>query len=256
MENREFYIDKDGFKIHAKLDFPKVQKAKMPMVIICHGLTGHMEERHIIKVAETVTESGYVSLRVEMYGHGKTDGQFCNHNIAQWVIDLAYVIDYARSLEFVSDIYLAGHSQGGLSAMLTAGLKGDQLKGILPLSPATCIIDLCKNGSFFGTEFDVENLPDKLYFWSDKYVTSNYVRIGRSLQVEEAIRAYHGPVLLVHGTGDETVPVSYAIEADKIYENSTLVLIPEDTHCYDYHLDMVAEAIGKWLKDQYEENKY
>lgn len=252
MENREFYIDKDGFKLHAKMDFPKEQKDKMPVLILVHGLTGHMEERHIIKVAETAVSCGYVCLRVEMYGHGKSDGEFCNHNVAEWVIELAYVIDYVRGLDFTSDIYLAGHSQGGLTVMLTAALKADQIKGLMPLSPATVIVDLCRNGEFFGTKFDVDHLPDKLHFWEDKYVTSNYVRIGRTIRVDEAIAGYHGPVLLVHGTADEAVPVSYAIDADNKYENSQLVLIPDDTHCYDVHLDLVEEAIRKWMTEQYQ----
>lgn len=256
MENREFYIDKDGFKIHAKLDFPESQKEKMPLVILVHGLTGHMEERHIIKMAETATGVGYVCLRVEMYGHGKTDGKFCNHNIAQWVLDLAYVIDYARGLDFVSDIYLAGHSQGGLTVMLTAALKANQIKGIMPLAAATVIIDICKIGNLFGKQFDPDNLPDEIHAWDDKYVTGNYARVARTLPIEDAIAGYHGPVLLVHGTGDMAVPVSYSIEADKKYENSTLVLIPDDTHCYDLHLDLAAEAVEKWLKEQYQMNSY
>ncbi|MBQ0000783.1 MAG: alpha/beta fold hydrolase [Clostridiales bacterium] len=257
MENREFYIDKDGFKIHAKLDFPEVQKEKMPLLILVHGLTGHMEEVHILKVAEIAVKSGYACLRVEMYGHGMSDGNFCNHNIAQWVLDMAYVIDYAEKLDFVSDIYLSGHSQGGLTSMLTAGLKGDKIKGLMPLSPAVCLIDCCKTGIWLdGSSFDVVNIPEELHFWEDKYVTGNYVRVARSLRIEDAIAAYHGPVFLVHGTGDETVPVSDSINADKLYENSVLALIPEDTDCYDYHLDQVAEVIEKWLGEQYTANKY
>ena len=250
MENREFYIDKDGFQIHAKLDFPVIQKEKMPLVILVHGLTGHMEERHIIQMAKTATEAGYVCLRVEMYGHGKTDGKFCNHNVAQWVLDLAYVIDYARSLPFVSDIYLSGHSQGGLTVMLTAALKGDQIKGIMPLSPAIIIVDMCRKGFFFDKQFDPEHLPEEIHAWPDKYVTANYARIGRTLPIEEAIAGYHGPVLLVHGTDDESVPVEYSIEADKKYDHSKLVLIQDDTHCFDRHLDQAAEAVKQWLEEQ------
>lgn len=213
MENKEFYIDKDGFKIHAKLDFPTTQKDKMPLLILIHGLTGHMEEHHIAGLAEKVVSCGYACLRIDMYGHGKTDGKFCNHNIVQWVLDLAYVIDYAKKWEFVSDIYLSGHSQGGLTAMLAAGLKADQIKGLIPLSLGLVVVDLCKRGVFFGAKFDVEHLLDEIYASEDRYITSNYIRIARTLPIDEAIQNYHGPVLLVHGTGDELVPVSYSKDA-------------------------------------------
>ena len=69
MENREFYIDHDGIALHAKLDFPK-DAEKCPLVVVAHGFTGHMEERHITAVASALNEIGFASLRVELYGHG------------------------------------------------------------------------------------------------------------------------------------------------------------------------------------------
>ena len=65
--------------------------------------------------------------------------------------------------------------------------------------------------------------------------------------MEEAIRRYTGPVLLVHGDQDEAVPVRYSVEAAAAYRNARLVVIPGDTHCYDRHLDRVLEAIREWL---------
>ena len=29
-----------------------------------------------------------------------------------------------------------------------------------------------------------------------------------------------------------------------------LVLIPGDTHCYDYHLDLVLDAVREWMQDR------
>ncbi len=141
MDEKEFYIDKDGFRIHAKLAIPgdrTVEKMMQPgaeraLVIVVHGLTGHMEERHIAAVARAVLQTGAAALRVELYGHGKTDGDFLNHNLLEWVGELLYIIDYARSLPFAGSLYLTGHSQGGLAVMLAAALKEDQLKAIIPL---------------------------------------------------------------------------------------------------------------------------
>ena len=44
---KEFYIDSDGIKLHAKLDRPD-ESVKGPLCILIHGFTGHMEEDHII----------------------------------------------------------------------------------------------------------------------------------------------------------------------------------------------------------------
>ena len=47
------YIPDDGIRLNLKLDRPEGQ-AKCPLVIVIHGFTGHMEERHIVAVAETM----------------------------------------------------------------------------------------------------------------------------------------------------------------------------------------------------------
>ena len=69
----EFYIDSDGIRLHAKLDkAPGVDKG--PLCILIHGFTGHMEEDHIVAAQKTMNEAGVSVLRVEMYGHGGSDG--------------------------------------------------------------------------------------------------------------------------------------------------------------------------------------
>ena len=187
MDEKEFCIDKDGFRIHAKLAIPGMQPGaeRLPLVIVVHGLTGHMEERHIAAVAQAVLQTDAAALRVELYGHGKTDGDFLNHNLLEWVGELLYIIDYARSLPFAGSLYLTGHSQGGLAVMLAAALKEDQLKAIIPLSPAIMIRDACWKGEVFAEKFDPALIPDRVKITEGKYVTGNYVRTGRVLPIAE-----------------------------------------------------------------------
>lgn len=249
---KEFYIDRDGFKIHAKLDLPENIKQpdgsiRIPLVIVVHGFTGHMEERHILAVSQAAREAGMATLRVEMYGHGKTDGSFEHHTILDWVLDLLYVISYAEKLPFVSDIYLMGHSQGGLTLMLAAGLKADRIRAIIPLSPAISIRERCRSGKLFGGTFDPDRIPDSLTLGSGRVISGDYIRTGKDLPIEQAIDAFHGPVLIVHGTADESVPVRCSSWAAKRYQNAKLVLIDGDTHCYDHHLDQVTEAVTDFL---------
>ncbi|MCR5717287.1 MAG: alpha/beta hydrolase, partial [Lachnospiraceae bacterium] len=149
-ENREFYINCDGINVHAKLDFPTETKEKMPILIIIPGFTGHIEERHIIAVQEAANRVGFVTLRSELYGHGKSDGKFFDHTVLLWMSEAMRVINYARELPFVSDIYLSGHSQGGLTTVLAAGMMEDVIKAAIPMSPAMCIPEDAKRGSMLG----------------------------------------------------------------------------------------------------------
>ena len=119
---KEFYIDNDGIQLHAKLDMPK-EAEKCPLMILFHGLTGHMEEEHIVAAMHTAIEAGYAVLRVELYGHGQSGGKFEDHTLFKWITNGLAVIDYAKTLDFVTDLFVCGHSQGGLLTMLLAGMK-------------------------------------------------------------------------------------------------------------------------------------
>lgn len=248
MQNKEFFITNDGIRLHAKLDFPKQEAASYPLVILIHGFTGHMEEPHIVGVAEAMNDIGFATLRAEMYGHGQSDGLFRDHTLLKWLTNALAVIDYARGLDFVSDLYLGGHSQGGLLTMLAAAMERDTLKAVLLLSPAWMIPESARNGELLGMHFDPVHIPDELSLKDEVCLGGNYIRAARLLYPEAAIHSFDGPVLLIHGDQDESVPVSYAYKAAGLYQNAKLVIIEGDTHCYDYHLDLVTEAVKEFLQ--------
>ena len=244
------YIIDAGIRLNAKLDMPTPAEGKHPLVIIIHGFTGHMEERHIVAVAKTLNEIGFATLRVDMYGHGNSDGKFENHTLYKWLTNALAVIDYGRSLDFVTDLYLCGHSQGGMTVMLAGAMKHDVVKGLIPLSPAWMIPEAARNGILLGQDFDPDHIPDMLPAWGDRGLNGNYVRVAQTIHVEEAIDRYDEPVLIVHGDQDEAVPVEYGVKAAERYKNCKLVLIPGDTHCYDYHLDQVLDAVRDWMQER------
>ena len=237
----------DGVALNAKLDLPRDFSGKCPLVIVIHGFTGHMEERHIVAVSEMLNGIGCATLRVDMYGHGHSGGEFRNHTLFKWMTNAMTVIDYARSLDFVTGIYLCGHSQGGLTVMLAAALKHEQVKGLIPLSPATCIPDDARRGHTLGVDYDPDHLPEEIrssYGW---VLGGNYLRVAQTIHVEEAVDRYSGPVLIVHGSADETIPLRCAAETAARYRNAKLAIIPGDTHCYDHHLGEAVAAVRAWM---------
>ena len=248
------YIMDDGIRLHIKTDMPKGFSGKCPLVIVIHGFTGHMEERHITAVAAMLNEIGYATLRVDMYGHGSSGGKFRDHTLSRWVTNALTVIDYARTLDFVTDIYLCGHSQGGLTVMLAAGLKRDVVKGIVPMSPAVVIPEDARRGSVLGVSFDPDRIPEEIRSPDGWVLDGNYVRVAQMIRVEDAIDRYPGPVLIVHGDADETIPVRNSVKAAGRYENADLRIICGDTHCYDHHLEEAVEAVRLWMTEQLEKN--
>ena len=242
-----FILD-DGIRLDCRIDKPANKGEKVPLVIVIHGFTGNKEEKHIVAVSKMLNEIGFATLRVDMYGHGSSEGSFFTHTLFKWLTNALTVIDYAHHLEWVSDLYLCGHSQGGLTVMLAAAMKHDIIKGIIPMSPAIMIPEQTRKGELLGVSFNPCAIPEiivnKDYKWK---LSGNYVRVAQMIHVEDAFTGYDGHVLLVHGDKDEAVPVSYSIEAQKSYKNATLTMINGDTHCYDYHLEDAVAAVRSWM---------
>ena len=243
---QEFYIDSDGIRLHAKLD--RVEgKDKSPLCILIHGFTGHMEEDHIIAAQEAMNRAGISVLRAEMYGHGGSDGEFKDHTLYKWVTNALSVVNYAKSLDFVTDLYLCGHSQGGLLTMLIGGMCPDDFTAIIPLSPAWMIPETAREGTILGASFDPKHIPE-IIDSGDWKISGDYIRVAQTIHVEDEIDRYDGPVLIIHGDEDEAVPYLYGEKAAKLYKNAKLITIHGDDHCYTRHLNEVADAIQSFFE--------
>ncbi|MCR4960972.1 MAG: lysophospholipase [Lachnospiraceae bacterium] len=244
---KEFYIDSDKTRLHAKLDIPE-GVTKGPLCILIHGFTGHMEEEHIIGAQKAMNDAGVMVLRVEMFGHGGSDGEFKDHTLYKWVTNALAAVRYARTLDFVTDLYLCGHSQGGLLTMLVGGMCPDDFKTIIPMSPAWMIPEKAREGELLGVSFDPLHIPDMLEGW-ERELSGDYVRVAQTIHVEDEIERYKGPVLIIHGDDDEAVPYEYGVKAAKLYANAKLVTIKGDDHCYTRHLDQVTDTIRDYFNE-------
>jgi len=242
------FIEDDGIKLNAVLEMPKGAPEKCPLCLVFHGFTGHIEEEHIVAAARALNEVGVATLRVDLYGHGKSEGEFRNHNLYKWLNNILTVVDYAKKLDFVTELYMCGHSQGGLAVMLAAAMERDVIKALIPLSPALVIPVGAREGNLLGQPFDPNNIPEEMDAWNDNKLSGNYIRVAQSIDVDSAIAKYNGPVLIVHGDADDAIPVEFSIDAAKKYKNCRLEIIKGDDHCYGHHLDQVTDVIKDFVK--------
>ncbi len=247
--SEEFYISDDGIKLHAKLDIPEgiEEGGKCPLALVIHGLTGNMEEPHIRAAAKTFNELGIATLRTEMYGHGSSEGKFEEHNLFRWLNNVMTVMRYIRSLDYVSDIYVCGHSQGGLTALLAAGMYPDVFSAAVLLSPASRIPELARDGKLFREGFDPCKIPESIYVSDTEKVSGDYIRAMQLIDDEDAVIRYKKPVLIVHGDEDEAIPVEFSERLAEKYNDAQLVVVQGDDHCYNNHLDQVTSAIHDFI---------
>jgi hypothetical protein len=247
---KEFYINDDGIRLHAKLDFPE-RKKTAPLLILLHGLTGHMEENHLVRIQQAVTKAGIAVLRVDLYGHGKSDGSFKDHTILKWITNLMTITDYAKAMPEVTELYLSGHSQGGLLAMIAAGIRPYDYQAVIPLSPGVSLPEDAREGSFLGISFDPDQIPDEITEdipgLGTVTLSGNYFRCMQLIDMKELISRYRSPVLIIHGQEDEVIPPEVSMAAAMLYERGRISVFKEEVHDYDHQLGLVCEAITSFL---------
>lgn len=97
--------------------------------------------------------------------------------------DAIAILRYVCALPYVTDIYLLGHSMGGVVAGMLAGLYPDVVKKLILLAPAATLKTDAMQGTCMGTKYDTWHIPDTLLLYDD--IDHNIDGKDRSLVFEE-----------------------------------------------------------------------
>ena len=243
----ELSLNTDRPPLCGLIDLPE-QSGQRPTVVICHGFKGFMEWGFFPFLAELLSERGFVVVRFNFSGSGMRPGDDLVTDIEAFRTatfsgdreDVLGVLAAAR--EGLSDridparIGLFGHSRGGGAALLAAAHEASQGRihalvtwaavGTFDRLPAEAKDVWRQTGSMpivngrTGQELGlgVEVLDDLEAHRED-------------LDIEKAARARRAPWLLIHGVGDETVPVSEARRLQEVAgPGLDTLLLPEAGH--------------------------
>lgn len=227
-------IDGSHGKLVGDVKRPAVQARKVPVVIICHGLTGWRAENHNMAVGDSLLAHGYATVCFDFNGHGQSEGKFSDMTIENELEDLHCIYDYVAGLPWVDKkrIAVAGHSQGGFVAGVFAGDMGrKKVKCAVLLAPAACIHVDAVNNIFFDAPASYEDLADSAFYWG-RWFGKDYFRAAREIKVFERTGAYDGPVLIVQGDAD----MPNLLRDSRLYPNyikdCKYVELPGLTHCF------------------------
>lgn len=241
-------VTDDGVHLVGILERPSAKPG--PLVIVLHGFTSSKDRPHTVAACEAMREAGFSTLRFDLYGHGESGGAFQNHTLHKWRSNTLAVMDWAEQQAFVTELWLSGHSQGGLTAALAAGTAPERVKGLILRAPAFMIPRCAREGTMLGVRFDPDQIPEAFPTIKGLTLNQEYVRSAQAIRVEEAIDAFPGPVLLLHGEADDLVPRRDVEAAAARYRNCRLELIPGETHHFDQAPEQMQALIRDWLRRQ------
>ena len=249
-QSRDLTIDGDHGKLAAVLQTPD-GLSKYPLVIICHGFTGQKNHPLLNALADDLEAAGIASIRFDFNGHGASDGDFQAMTVPNEIVDAKCVYEYASRLPNVTNIAVAGHSQGGVVTSMLAGEFGaKKIRCIVLMAPAAVLRDDALRGNIFGEHYDAINPPEYVEIHGGLKVGRDYILTAQTLPIYETAEKFTNPALMIHGTADIVVPYTYSLSYKKIFRRGELELIDGADHSFVGNERRVAELATKFFVRQ------
>jgi fermentation-respiration switch protein FrsA (DUF1100 family) len=241
-------LEVDGIAIVGQLYLPG-SRAQYPVVCLCHGVPSgnppDPDDGGYPLLAENICRDGLAVFIFNFRGAGDSGGNF---DILGWTRDLRAVIDYLWDLGEIdkSRLSLVGFSAGAAVSIYVAS-QDKRVSGVAACaSPAdfTFLIDVSEPQSVIdrfrksGTIQDAD-FPPSAEEWLDHFRTVTPVNHVAGIAPR--------PLLVIHGSEDETVPVSHAHYLyEKAGEPKKLVIIDGAGHRLRRD-DRAIGAVMDWL---------
>jgi len=232
--------------------FYEENKQKKPVVIFSHGFAGFKDWGAFNIMAGAFAEAGFVFVKHNFSHDGTTLDRptefadieaFGNNNISKELDDLGVVIDWVCSDAFpveksevnTDQIYLIGHSRGGGIVTLKAG-EDKRVKKVAPWNSVNEFGKYWKKEEMEKIKHDgviyVTNSRTKQslpIYWQ---MYEDYFAHLDRLYIPEVVKRLTTPMVIVHGTKDETVPYSAAEEMKLWKPDAELIPIEGANHVF------------------------
>lgn len=220
-----------------------------PGVVICHGFptatVGAIDAaRTYPELADRIAkELGWVALAFCLRGSGDSSGSF---SLGGWLEDVHAAVRHLRQLDGVSGSWIAGFGTGG-ALSICAAARDPLVEGVAALGAPADFDDwaghprqLLEHARQMGL-VDDPGYPQSFDAWS---------RELRSIRVVQSVRELAPrPLLVVHGTEDESVPDFDARVLADAHGHAEMRILSGASHQLRHDPRAVAVLLG-WLDRQ------
>lgn len=246
-------IKRDGLTLRGELLKPEIERC--PVTIIFHGLMSNIgkADNHMFKrIADALYSKGIASVRFDFNGHGDSDGEFSDMTVINEIMDAVKILEYTRSLDFATEIYIVGHSQGALVGGMIAGYYRDIIERLVLLAPAATIKTDALAGSCFGQMYDTYSVPESITMYNVEKkrfdLGEAYYRIAKTLPIFETTSMFKGETLIIHGEKDMAVSCEAAKWYGECMPNAEVHILEGESHgLCEYSLEQTIEQIADFL---------
>lgn len=229
----------DNAEIHGFLHSSSNQSR--PMVVLVHGLTGHMDEYIHVRLARLLCKEGFSVIRFNQYGDEPRARRFHDSTIRKHVSDTKDVLAYAIA-EGYSSIVLAGHSLGSPVAIAAVG---DSVSGLILIDPTGRPMDRIKEWQTYDAEHKISYLD-----WSRRTILGErWIEDAKSfpdsyLQFASVVC----PVQII--AAERADQMKYCERYREVHPDHPVIqVVPNATHCFPEEgaAEVLGSVISKWI---------
>jgi predicted esterase len=228
--------------IYGEIVLPDNFEGKLPMVILSHGLTAtHDRMKDCAKLLEGYGIASYIfDFRGGSY-ESSSDGLVEDMTVSSEVDDLNAVFDMVKGLSFVDkdNLYLLGHSQGGLVSALVANNRVCEVKGLFLVSPAFIIPEISNELRIFSKSdkddlklYNSSSISDWWFSEGKDFLGDDYLVDSGNISLFDDVVGFNKHVCIFHCIDDMIVPLSYIICANDAYSDCELIVLNDESHLF------------------------
>jgi len=223
-------IKKKNGALRGMIHIPDQGEGPYPGVILYHGFVGNRMEPSFlfVRFSRLLMANGIASVRFDFLGSGESDGDFEEMTLSSEIEDALDILEFFTGRPKIDRqrIFLLGLSMGGSIAGYVAaskenkGSKGTDFKGLILWAAAGEMKELAREHSSADKSLPTNNPLDR----KGLKLGLNFINDIENLEIMKVTSRYRGPVLIVHGSEDETVPPEVALKYKEMLSGSTRLI--------------------------------
>ena len=220
-EKEDKTILRNNLRIVGELYIPTNSYDEFPLVVLSHGFNQNMDNLRDLGIK--FVKEGFASFIYDFIGGGnsiKSDGNLTDMSVLTEAEDLNTVLDYLKEDERINNgnIFLFGQSQGGFVSTYVASNR-DDIKALIDYYPAFVIRD-----DAIEQYSSADQVPDPYLMTKMGQTLGKIFYVdATSFDIYDVMKNYEGNTIIMHGTSDNIVPISYSQRAAETIPNCELV---------------------------------
>ena len=203
-----------------RIRYLKNLKKNATYVVFLHGFMSNLEGNKPKAFYNFAKKNNLGFLAFEYSGHGKSSGKFINGNISKWSKDTTILI---KKIVKKNKIILVGSSMGAWISLKQFKYFKNQIHGFLGIGSAPEFLEYLMWNKF-SKKMKIElkkkgiiNLKHGDYEYPISY---QLIKDGRKNKVLNTKIFQNIKVVMIHGSKDKSVPVTYSRKILRIFKSN------------------------------------